>query len=384
MPPMLVSALSTAPNASLPPAFRKKMPSGDERLCAAGVMFVTPDGDALFLKRKGGDHAGTFAFPAGKVEQDEEPADAARRESIEEIGRLPKWNLAPLDRETHDGVDFATFGQQIDARFDPVLNEESEEYVWAPLDDPPEPLHPGVRRLLEKFFAEEADEPEHESGSARGLERSLAATDEALKIAVDRESVRSFDDDGRMTVEVTNLSKANVCPYRGREIPGWDEDAQTHALGLDPDKIYMMYRHPEELRKSVPTWNGIQLLRKHTPVDADDHKKHDIVGTTGSNASFDGTFLRNSIYVWTREGIELIESEEQRELSCGYHYDPDMTPGTAPDGDDYHGIMRNIRGNHVTLVEEGRAGPDVLVADGAAEFQWAAIEHAILSMRSAR
>lgn len=381
MPPMLASALSTAPNAALPAVFCR--PARDGANPAAGILYVTPDGDGLFIRRKGADHAGEYALPAGSVEDGEEFADAARRESLEELGRLPGWELAPLMRETADGVDFATFGQLIGERFDPVLNDEADEYVWAPLDDPPQPLHPGVKRLLEKFFAEEAEEPEHESGSARGLERALAATDEALKIALDRESVRRFDHDGRMAVEMTNLSKANVCPYRGREIPGWDDETEMHALGLEPDKVYMMYRHPEELRKSVPTWNGIQLLAKHVPVDADDHRKHDIVGTTGSDASFDGTYLRNSLFVWTAEGIELIESEAQRELSCGYHYDPDMTPGTTPDGEDYDGIMRNIRGNHVALVEEGRAGPDCTVADSAEDFQWAAIEHAILTSRAA-
>lgn len=40
-----------------------------------------------------------------------------------------------------------------------------------------------------------------------------------------------------------------------------------------------------------------------------------------------------------------------------------MTPGTTPTGEVYDGIMRDIIGNHVALVETGRAGSDVLVAD---------------------
>ena len=51
-----------------------------------------------------------------------------------------------------------------------------------------------------------------------------------------------------------------------------------------------------------------------------------------------------------------------KELSCAYRYDPDFTQGTY-DGQRYDFVMRNIRGNHVALVEEGRAGPDVVVAD---------------------
>jgi 8-oxo-dGTP pyrophosphatase MutT (NUDIX family) len=426
--------LATTPNAAVPLAFRKsRNTNGDEKFSGAGIMFVTPAGDALFLKRKGADHAGEWAFPAGRVEQDEEPIDAARREAFEEVGRLPRWALTGLHRETsEDGVDFATFGQLIEARFDPVLNDESEAYVWASLLDPPEPLHPGVARMLKKFFEEEAAEPEHRSGSASNVARALDAasltkeeaayTDgpvdkepcrdcsmfrvaragqhddrctlvkgviesaghckhwdhdsavvgatDSVPLAMDRDTVRSFDQDGRMRVAVTNISKANICPYRGEEIPEYER------LGLEKDKIYLLLRDPEELRKSVPTWNGIQLLRKHEPVDADDHKKHDIIGTTGTNAEYDHPYLRNSLVFWTSEGINLVETQKQRELSCGYHYDPDMTPGVY-EGYPYDGVMRNIRGNHVAVVEEGRVGSDVMVADSIAALQWAAIADAL-------
>ena len=200
------------------------------------------------------------------------------------------------------------------------------------------------------------------------------------KMALDRASARSFDKDtGRMTVSVTNISKANICPYRGDEIPGWDEETKTHVLGLDGDKVYMLLRAPDELKKSVPSWNGIQLLKVHKPVNIEDHQKHDIVGTTGTNAEFADPYLRNSLVLWTKEGIELIESGDRQELSCGYNYDPDFTPGVY-NGEPYDGVMRNIRGNHVALVEEGRAGPDVQVADSVEQLQWAMIENAIMEM----
>ena len=41
-----------------------------------------------------------------------------------------------------------------------------------------------------------------------------------------------------------------------------------------------------------------------------------------------------------------------------------MTPGTY-EGEPYHGVMRDIVGNHVALVREGRAGSDVVVGDAA-------------------
>ena len=202
------------------------------------------------------------------------------------------------------------------------------------------------------------------------------AADSAITLALDRDSVRSFDRDGRMRVAIANLSKEQVRPYTGREIPGWDDAMQTHKLGLEPDKIYNLFCSGEELEKAAATFNGIQLLKKHTPVNAEDHKKNDIVGTTGTNAKYNAPFLQNSLVIWTKEGIDFIESEKQKELSCGYHYTPVMTPGSFQ-GQPFDGLMTELAGNHLTLVGDGRAGDECVVEDSAVELQWAAIERAM-------
>ncbi|WP_313021143.1 DUF2213 domain-containing protein [Atlantibacter hermannii] len=177
------------------------------------------------------------------------------------------------------------------------------------------------------------------------------------RLAFDRASVRSFDKVGRLQVAISNISKANVCPYYGREIPN------AEALGLEPDKIYRLWRHPEELKKAAPTFNNIPLLCIHTPDFPGDPPREYRVGVTHSNADFDGTYLTNGLSVWDNSAIAGIETEEQEELSSSYQYVADMTPGTTPDGEEYDGVMRDIVGNHVALVETGRAGSDVLVAD---------------------
>lgn len=177
------------------------------------------------------------------------------------------------------------------------------------------------------------------------------------RLAFDRASVRSFDGNGRLQVKVSNISKANVCPYFGREIPN------AEKLGLEPDKIYRLWRHPDELKKAAATFNNIPLLNIHTPDFPGDPPRESRVGVTHSNAAFDGTYLTNGLSVWDNSAIAGIETEEQEELSSSYQYVADMTPGTTPTGEVYDGIMRDIVGNHVALVETGRAGSDVLVAD---------------------
>lgn len=176
------------------------------------------------------------------------------------------------------------------------------------------------------------------------------------RLALDRATVRTMDVDGRMHVAMTPISKANVCPYYGKEIPNAD------ALGLIRDKVYHLLRHPDELAKAAPTFNGIQLMQRHVPVSATDTQKWDVVGCTGTDAVFEPPYLKNSLAVWDASAIAGIETNEQRELSSSYRYVADMTLGEY-EGVRYDGVMRDIVGNHVALVEAGRAGADVLVGD---------------------
>lgn len=186
------------------------------------------------------------------------------------------------------------------------------------------------------------------------LEDDYTAHDAALVIAFDR-SMRTIDADGHMHVETANISKANVCPYYGREIPNGVE------LGLDPNQVYMLYRDAAELEAAAPTYENKPLMMKHVAVSADDPQKYFIVGTV-SNVRFEYPYLKASLAVWDSKAIEAIDSGAQEQLSCGYRYVADMSPGEH-DGVKYDGVMRGLKCNHVALVEAGRAGPDVMVSD---------------------
>ncbi|WP_249193159.1 DUF2213 domain-containing protein [Burkholderia cenocepacia] len=175
-------------------------------------------------------------------------------------------------------------------------------------------------------------------------------------VAFDKATVRNYDEDGRLFIERSHISKAGVNPYWGREIPGWEE------LGLDPDRVYNVFRPPEELEKGAPTFNMLPILLVHKHVTAKDPKNELIIGSTGSNAIFEGEFLDNGLAFWDGEYIEKIESDEQRELSSSYRYKPVIKSGTY-NGAQYDIVMTEIIGNHVALVVEGRAGPEVTVAD---------------------
>lgn len=175
-------------------------------------------------------------------------------------------------------------------------------------------------------------------------------------LALDR-SLRTFDRDGRLHVESCNISKANVCPYLGREIPNCAE------LGLDPNRIYQLYRDPAELFAAADSFRNLPLLIEHVPISAEAPQRALWCGTIGSDVRFEAPYLKSSVSVWTAEAIRLIETRGKEELSSSYHYVADMTPGISPDGVHFDGSMRNLQANHVALVFRGRAGSDVVVAD---------------------
>lgn len=169
-------------------------------------------------------------------------------------------------------------------------------------------------------------------------------------------SARHIDPDGRMRVEKSHITKACVNPYLGSEIPNYD------GLGLQADKVYHLLRDPEELEKAAPTFVNLPLLSEHVPVTADEPRQDLIVGSTGSDVEFDGEYLDVSLSVWDAKAIAGIETKEKTELSSAYRYTADMTPGEYS-GVKYDGVMRGIIGNHVALVDVGRAGRDVVVSD---------------------
>jgi len=171
---------------------------------------------------------------------------------------------------------------------------------------------------------------------------------------------RQYDKDGRLHILRTRISKATVNPYYGREIP----NAET--LGLDPNRIYYLLRDPRELEKAADSFARVPLMFKHIAVSAEDPQQDQIAGTIGSDVSFDSPYLIADMSVWDVDAIAGIETDTVRELSCSYHYSADMTPGVF-EGQPYDGVMRDISGNHVALVQSGRAGSDVLAADSKLE-----------------
>jgi len=178
-----------------------------------------------------------------------------------------------------------------------------------------------------------------------------------LKLAFDR-SARRIDVDGRLHVDRSHISKSNISPYYGSEVPGFD------VLGLKPEQVYRLLRDPVELERAAPTAARLPILSKHVPTTVDDPQTELVVGAIGSNVIFEAPYLDADLCVWDAAAIAGIDSEQIRELSMAYRYVPVMEAGEF-EGEAYDGVMTEIQFNHLALVPVGRAGADVVVADSA-------------------
>jgi hypothetical protein len=181
-----------------------------------------------------------------------------------------------------------------------------------------------------------------------------------LTLAFDRAaaSSRSYDDAGRLHVRDCRISKACISPYLGREIPGWDGD-----LGLDPDATYQLLRDADELRRAAPTFSGIPIFDRHKPATAADHPTDIVIGAVGTNVRFDDPWLIADLVFWPAAAIDLIETGEAKDLSCGYGFTAAMEP-IVFQGSRADGTMYNLVGNHLALIPAGRV-PGAMVGDAA-------------------
>lgn len=90
--------------------------------------------------------------------------------------------------------------------------------------------------------------------------------------------------------------------------------------------------------------------------------KRDAVGFTDGRVARDGDFVVIPMMVADENAIADVDAGK-RELSAGYTCDLEFIDGETPDGSHYDAVMRNIRGNHIAIVDRGRAGSDCRIGD---------------------
>lgn len=169
-----------------------------------------------------------------------------------------------------------------------------------------------------------------------------------------KNSNREKDANGFLHVKNCHCTKVQIAQYLGCEI----------SKDLEADKVYNVYRPEEELKKAdtIQSLNGVPLQLEHHDDTAERPAQYTRIGATGTDAVFEFPYLSNSLHFFNQKAIDLIESGEKCELSIGYDCEIHKEAGEF-EGVPYDFVQRNIKIQHVALVECGRAGADVKVSD---------------------
>ena len=133
--------------------------------------------------------------------------------------------------------------------------------------------------------------------------------------------------------------------------------------------IRLEYRPEEEVAAStaLDSFREKCVTREHPPalLDASNTKDY-AIGFTSADVSYSEGFVESTLTVTDKETIDEIMRGNVREVSCGYKVDYSPEPGITSDGQHYDGIQKNIRGNHVAIVNRARGGAQVrLMLDSA-------------------
>lgn len=142
---------------------------------------------------------------------------------------------------------------------------------------------------------------------------------------------------------------------------------RAHEVGMTGDDLIAVYRPADEVfsKDSVASFARVPVTMDH-PAQLVTSESWDSVaiGETDSDILRDGERLRIPMTIRSANAVRAVQ-DGKRELSAGYVCDLDWSDGTAPDGQHYDAIQRNIRANHIAVVAKGRAGSECRIGDSA-------------------
>ena len=168
---------------------------------------------------------------------------------------------------------------------------------------------------------------------------------------------REMTADGYMVAKNSTLARTGVQQYRAYEL-GLDAD------GMDPMRVIRLHRPAEEVFNphSMSSFESKPITIEHPsePVTSDNWA--DLAKGEARDISRSGEMMVATLIVKSKDAIDAIQSGKNQ-LSNGYTFDLDMTPGTSAQGQAYDGVQRNIRGNHIAIVDAARCGSACRIAD---------------------
>lgn len=170
---------------------------------------------------------------------------------------------------------------------------------------------------------------------------------------------RMVTHDGYVVAAHSILARTGIQTYRASDF------GLQKIMKIDSDAILRLYRPEDEVfdAESLASFNHVPLTIDHPSealVSADNWSQ--VAKGEVCDIARDAQYVVGTVIIKSRDAIEAV-NQGKVELSAGYRFELDLTPGTTPDGQAYDGVQRHIRGNHVAIVDEARCGSACRVGD---------------------
>lgn len=166
------------------------------------------------------------------------------------------------------------------------------------------------------------------------------------------------ESDGALIVNA-RAARTGIQFYNGSEVER--PDLGTVAVFRGADEVF------DKASLASFAHRPITVDHPPVPVDASNWKDY-AVGQTADEVTATDIYVRVPLMVSDGEAIRTVEGGK-RELSVGYDCELDWTPGITKDGVKFDARQRNIRVNHIAIVDRGRAGSNVRIGDYATPIE---------------
>jgi hypothetical protein len=153
------------------------------------------------------------------------------------------------------------------------------------------------------------------------------------------------------------FARSGVYDYLAAELRSW---GVTLDSAIPDDAIVKVMRKPEEVfdPESLSSFENKPITVNHPPHAVSPATlKDDLVGMSLApvRKDSDGIHTRGELILMAQDGISEFRSGT-RQLSAGYKAELVLKGGMTSDGMPFDAEQRSIRGNHIALVKQGRAG----------------------------
>jgi len=166
---------------------------------------------------------------------------------------------------------------------------------------------------------------------------------------------RKVDENGFVIILNNPISRSGVFQYLGSNLPGAEE----------PDRIYNVYRPASELEnaETIESFKHLPFINDHTMLGPSGEgltpaEQKGVHGIIADGVAFRDGIMYANLKIFSESLVDEIESGK-KDLSLGYRCRYEKQSGIF-DGQAYEYVQRDLRGNHIALVDKARCDVSVL------------------------